>query len=106
MAAGDAVLFVGAGISTENKSYCQATFYDKIRDELGVSDSPPFPELMSMFCRQSDGRIRLLEKIKSRIDYFLSFDDLYQPMARFHRAVSRRSLRSPIERGCTGERAP
>jgi NAD-dependent SIR2 family protein deacetylase len=88
MAAGDAVLFVGAGISTENKSYCQATFYDKIRDELGVSDNPPFPELMSMFCRQSDGRIRLLEKIKSRIDYFLSFDDLYQPMARFHRAIS------------------
>src|SRR5205814_6786283 len=88
IAAGDVVLFVGAGISTENRTYCQSTFYDQIRAELNISDSPAFPELLSMYCKQSDGRIRLLEKIKSRIDFFLSFDDLYRPMARFHRAIS------------------
>ena len=30
----------------------------------------------------------LLGKIKARIDYFMSFDDLYRPMARFHRSIS------------------
>lgn len=88
MAAGDVVVFVGAGISTENPTYCQSTFYDTIRHELGVSDTPSFPKLMSKYCKQPDGRLKLLAKIKDRIEYFLSFDDLYRPMARFHRSIA------------------
>ena len=88
IAAGEVVLFVGAGISTENRTYCQSTFYDEIRAELKLSETPSFPELMSKYCKLPDGRIRLLEKIKARIDYFMSFDDLYRPMARFHQSIS------------------
>jgi NAD-dependent SIR2 family protein deacetylase len=88
IASGDVVLFVGAGISTENSTYCQSTLYEEVRAELRLSDTPSFPELMSKYCNMPDGRIRLLEKIKARIDYFLSFDDLYRPMARFHRSIS------------------
>jgi hypothetical protein len=62
--------------------------YDEIRAELKISETPPFPELMTAYCDLPDGRIRLLERIKARIDYFLSFDDLYLPMARFHRAIA------------------
>jgi NAD-dependent SIR2 family protein deacetylase len=88
VAAGEVVLFVGAGISTENRTYCQSTFYDEIRGELKLSETPSFPELMELYCGLPDGRIKLLENIKARIDYFLSFDDLYRPMARFHRSIS------------------
>jgi NAD-dependent SIR2 family protein deacetylase len=88
MAAGEVVLFAGAGISTENPTYCQSTFYDEVRAELKRSDAPSFPDLMTAYCELPDGRIRLLEKIKKRIDYFLSFDDLYRPMARFHRSIA------------------
>lgn len=88
IAAGNVVLFVGAGISTENRTYCQHTFYDEVRAELKISERPSFPELMSTYCSLPDGRIKLLQKIKHRIDYFLSFDDLYRPMARFHRSIA------------------
>jgi NAD-dependent SIR2 family protein deacetylase len=88
IAAGEVVLFAGAGISTENPTYCQSTFYDEVRAELKRSDSPSFPDLMTAYCELPDGRIRLLEKIKNRIDYFMSFDDLYRPMARFHRSIA------------------
>ncbi|MEH2547072.1 hypothetical protein V1283_003717 [Bradyrhizobium sp. AZCC 2262] len=43
---------------------------------------------MDAYCAQPDGRIKLLEKIKSRFDYFLSFDNFIRPMTRFHRAIS------------------
>jgi NAD-dependent SIR2 family protein deacetylase len=88
MAAGDVVVFVGAGISTENPTYCQSTLYDEIRRELGLSDTPSFPKLMSKYCKQPDGRLKLLAKIKERIEYFLSSDNLYRPMARFHRSLA------------------
>ena len=85
---GDVVLFVGSGISTENKKHCQTTFYEDIRTELKASDNPPFPALITRYCATPDGRIRLIQKIKSRFDYFLSFDDFYWSMTRFHRAVT------------------
>lgn len=85
---GEVVLFAGAGISTENKTYCRSTFYEEIQADLGLTDELPFPELMSKFCELPDGRIKLLEKIKGRFDYFRSFDDFYNGMTRFHRAVA------------------
>jgi NAD-dependent SIR2 family protein deacetylase len=88
VSSGDVVPFVGAGISTENRTYCQSTFYDEVRAELKTTENLSFPDLMSKYCERPDGRIHLLQKIKGRIDYFLSFDDLYRPMAAFHKAIS------------------
>lgn len=82
------VLFVGAGISTENELHGQSTFYNEVRAELNIDDFPTFPELMTRYCAAPDGRIKLLGKIKRRFDYFSSFDDFYRPMTRFHRAIS------------------
>jgi NAD-dependent SIR2 family protein deacetylase len=86
--AGEVVLFAGAGISTENKNHCNSTFYEEILAELGLSDKLPFPELMSKYCALPDGRIKLIEKIKRRFEYFMSFGDFYYQMTRFHRAIS------------------
>jgi NAD-dependent SIR2 family protein deacetylase len=88
IASGDVVLFAGAGISTENKTYCQSTFYEDVRAELKITDTLSFPDLMTKFCELPDGRIKLLEKIKNRFDYFLSFDNFYNRMSRFHRAIA------------------
>lgn len=84
------VVFAGAGISTENKTHSGSTFYEKIHDELNLKPdaSPSFPELMSQFCEQPDGRIKLIERIKRRLDYFSSFDQFYDRMSRFHRALA------------------
>jgi NAD-dependent SIR2 family protein deacetylase len=88
IAAGEVVIFAGAGISTENKTYCTTTFYEDIKSDLNVSDDPTFPDLMTRFCEQPDGRIKLLEKIKHRFGYFRSFEDFYDRMSRFHRALA------------------
>jgi SIR2-like domain len=88
IATGEVVIFAGAGISTENKAYCGTTFYEGIKAELNISDDLAFPDLMTRFCDQPDGRIKLLEKIKGRLDYFRSFEDFYDRMSRFHRALA------------------
>jgi NAD-dependent SIR2 family protein deacetylase len=85
---GEVVLFVGAGISTENKAHCKSTLYEEIQADLKSTASLSFPGFMDAFCAQPDGRIKLLEKIKHRFDYFLSFDDFFRPMTRFHRSMS------------------
>ena len=61
----EVILFVGAGLSTENKSYCQSTFYEEVHAELNLRDNPTFPELMTKRCALPDGRIKLLQKIKN-----------------------------------------
>jgi NAD-dependent SIR2 family protein deacetylase len=88
IASGEVVLFAGAGISTENKAHCKSTLYEEIQADLKSASNLSFPELMDAYCAQPDGRIKLLEKIKHRFDYFLSFDDFIRPMTRFHRAIS------------------
>src|ERR1700683_46208 len=88
IATGEIVIFAGAGISTENKAYCATTFYEEIKADLNISDDPTFPDLMTRFCDQPDGRIKLLEKIRHRFGYFRSFEDFYDRMSRFHRALT------------------
>ena len=88
IAAGETVVFAGAGISTENKTHSRTTFYEEIRSELKFSDDVSFPKLMDAFCAQPDGRLKLLGKIKKRFDYFISFDEFYRSMTQFHRAIS------------------
>lgn len=85
---GKCVIFAGAGISTENPSLCKTTFYETIQAELGYDKADlDFPSLMSAFCEKADGRIRLIQNIKARIEYFRSFRGFYVPMTRFHRAI-------------------
>jgi NAD-dependent SIR2 family protein deacetylase len=87
IAEGNVIVFAGAGISTEAKDKAEHTFYEAISHELGVQGLS-FPSLMSQYCSQPDGRIKLLRKIKDRFDYFKSFDELYIAMTRFHRALA------------------
>ncbi|MBB4570687.1 SIR2 family protein [Rhizobium leucaenae] len=88
LVAGRCVIFAGAGISTENRTHCKTTFYEKIQTEMGVSDSGlDFPSLMTQYCGRVDGRINLIKKIRERIEYFRSFRGFYVPMTRFHRAL-------------------
>ncbi|WP_112610079.1 SIR2 family protein [Rhizobium sp. WW22] len=88
LVAGRCVIFAGAGISTENRTYCKTTFYEQIQAEMGVSDtSLDFPSLMTEYCGRVDGRINLIKKIRERIEYFRSFRGFYVPMTRFHRAL-------------------
>ncbi len=86
---GNLVLFAGAGVSTENDSIFKQTFYEDIRDELDLKDEDlPFPKLMSKFCSLKNGRQKLLEKIKSRFDYCLQFQELYYFASAFHREIA------------------
>jgi NAD-dependent SIR2 family protein deacetylase len=84
---GNVIVFAGAGISTESKDKAKNTFYEAIAHELGITGLS-FPALMSLYCTQPDGKIRLLRKIKDRFDYFKSFEEFYFTMTRFHRALS------------------
>jgi NAD-dependent SIR2 family protein deacetylase len=85
---GNVVVFAGAGISTENRVHATTTLYERIAHEIDCEDDISFPELMEKYCAQPDGRIKLIASIKDRFDYFLSFEDFYLPMTRFHRAIS------------------
>ncbi|MCV3209740.1 SIR2 family protein [Mesorhizobium sp. YC-39] len=84
---GKVAIFAGAGISTENRDHCRGTFYDQIQVEIGASGDLDFPSLMSLYCSRPDGRIKLVQKIRDRLNYFSSFRGFYVPMTRFHRAI-------------------
>ena len=64
LATGNVVVFAGAGISTENRMYCRTTFYEEIKYELSEQKELDFPSLMSVYCKQPDGRIKLIQKKK------------------------------------------
>ncbi len=85
---GNVVLFAGAGISTENKNHAQHTFYEAISHAIKAPNDMSFPALMEAYCNQPDGRIKLTKQIKDRISYFVSFDEFYNNMTRFHRSIS------------------
>lgn len=84
------VIFAGAGVSTESPIVLPRSFYDDIRDELCLEAKidMSFPELMSRYCSQPDGRIRLLRRIKERFDYLESFPELLRRASRFHQELA------------------
>jgi len=85
------VLFAGAGISTESDIIFKETIYDDIKSELDIDKSIDisFPELMSKFCDSTtNGRQKLLEKIKQRFDYCHQFNELYRAASRFHSEIA------------------
>jgi len=87
---GNAVLFAGSGISTENANVLKFSFYDTILTELGLDydDEIEFPKLMEKFVDQPNGRIKLIGFIKERFDHIKSFPELYRTATRFHNEIA------------------
>jgi hypothetical protein len=90
LTAGNAVIFAGAGVSTETREVFPWTFYEEIHKALGMpqEDKPAFPKLMSLYCKRPDGRRELLEKLRARLSYVQSFPELYRTATQFHRELS------------------
>lgn len=85
---GNVAVFAGAGISTETRNVLKTTFYESVAAEIGKGDPyPAFPELMEEYCRQPNGRLKLLNKIKKRFDNIDSFPELTRSATRFHREL-------------------
>lgn len=83
------VIFAGAGISTENKLVFPYTLYEDILSKLNIKDKTiEFPNLMSKFCTQPDGRKKLLNIIKERFDYIESFPRILSLATTFHQELS------------------
>jgi hypothetical protein len=83
------LIFAGAGISTEASTVYPDTLLERLASELG---HPPdtgssFPAIMSAY-EAEHGRRRLLEQIKSRLDYVESFPEVERMATRFHREMA------------------
>ena len=85
---GNVVVFAGAGISTENRDYAVSTLYDRLRHEIGEAAELSFPQLCQKYCDQPDGRIKLIQQINDRFDYFKAFSEFFFAMTGFHRALT------------------
>ncbi|MGO9014348.1 MAG: hypothetical protein ACLQF0_05145 [Dissulfurispiraceae bacterium] len=85
---GSVTVFAGAGISTEARSVLKTTFYESVAAEIGHTGLfLTFPDLMEEYCRQPNGRFKLLKQIKDRFDYISSFPELTRWATRFHREL-------------------
>lgn len=88
--AGNIVLFVGAGASTESTRVLPQSFYEDVCRELGLDPSTAgaFPDVMSQYVSQPNGRRLLLRKIRDRLTYLESFSEIRFVATRFHRELS------------------
>lgn len=84
----NAVIFAGAGISTESKSVYPHSFYSQIAKELNVAEDLSFPALMQKFEDQPNGRQKLISKIVERFQHIDSWDDMKKMATRFHKELS------------------
>lgn len=85
VANGDLVLFCGAGISTENRLVLPMTFYESVKEELGIDNKDiSFSDLMEIYCEQPNGRKKLLKKISDRFHYIQSFPEIERQATMFH----------------------
>lgn len=85
------VIFAGAGVSTEVPAVLPYTFYDEIASEMAIdsaSAGPSFPDLMTDYCLQPNGRRKLLKRLKQRFDFIDSFPALLNAATRFHEELS------------------
>jgi len=84
------VVFAGAGISTESKNIFIDSLYDEFRYELMLDndDFPEFPDLISKYCKQPEGRKKFLQKVKFRFDYVQQFKELYRRSSQFHKLLA------------------
>jgi hypothetical protein len=84
------VIFAGGGISSEDRNVLPDTFFETIKTEtpLKKSELLDFPNLMSRFCDQPNGRQKLLTRITDRLAYIESFPELYGQASAFHQELS------------------
>lgn len=82
-------IFAGAGISTENREVIAYSLYEDICSVTKLNPKfSNFPDAMEIFATQPNGRLRLVEKIKDRLDYVDSFPDLQREATRFHKELA------------------
>lgn len=79
----NAVIFAGAGISTEGKNVYKTTLYTDINDELGEKYDNTFPQLMTKYCNRPNGRRNLINRIIERFEYYKSFSEIDNIMKQF-----------------------
>lgn len=85
---GKVAFFTGAGISTESPAVLNINFYQQIAQEIDAVDTDlSFPQLMQEFCKQPNGRIKLLQMIRSRFKTIDSFPELQGMATSFHKAI-------------------
>lgn len=86
---GNAVVFAGAGVSTENKDAGGYTLYEQVCSITKLNPKTSnFPDAMETFTSQPNGRLRLVERIKDHLDYVDSFPDLQREATRFHKELA------------------
>lgn len=84
------VIFAGAGISTESKQVFKFTLYEHLCDELGIAENEDidFPNLVSKYCAQNNGRQKFLQLLRSRFEYVHQYPELYKFATRFHKELA------------------
>lgn len=86
---GKIAIFAGSGISTESRNVLKFTFYDDIAAELNLENcNLNFPDLMEQYCLKSNGRLKLLAKIRNRFKHINSFPELKKNASKFHSELS------------------
>ena len=83
------VIFVGAGVSTENPLSSPYSFYTEMVVGCGLKDCElAFPDLAQKYTERPDGRFELLKLVQDRFDYIAKFSDLRQQSTKFFRQIS------------------
>jgi hypothetical protein len=88
---GKLVIFAGAGVSTESTNVFPYSLYDELCDDIGIDPKNCkllFPDLVSLFEQQDNGRRKLLAKIRGRVQYIKSFIKLFTLSTRFHHELA------------------
>jgi len=85
---GKVAFFTGAGISTESPSVLNINFYEEVAREINALDKNySFPELMQEFCKKPNGRMKLLQMIRTRFRTVDSFPELQTMATTFHKEL-------------------
>lgn len=83
------VLFIGAGVSTENRNSAPHTLYTEIESALDTRDSGlNFPDLVQLLCDRPDGRFAFMKMVQARFDYIKKFSTLRHVSTRFFEELS------------------
>lgn len=86
---GNAVIFAGAGVSTENSTVAPHTLYDSIIEQIGEEErGVAFPDAVEKLTNKKDGRFQFLKLVQERFDYIEKFADLRYASQRFFHELS------------------
>ena len=85
---GRAVIFAGAGISTETSGAHQNSFYEELENAVDEGADLSFCELVDKIEGSPNGRQKLIDLIRFRFDYIDSWRDLREAATRFHKSLS------------------